>query len=366
MLAKIGWRSPSGVNTGQKASRRLADVLAAQDRRERLAQRRLPVSARPQAVIAAQHEQARPLADSLQEHFLLLRTKVGAVQVAEDEDIELVGRLLVGGDGRQLEPLHVRPLEENVGARLHQGAELQVGVLRQHVFDQGPVFRPQRPLQVQQANPRLDDHGAARTLIVFHDLLLRKRRHANGVGVPALGLRAELEDDLLRPGALAERQLLLPNLPAVLLQDDVDHASGQPNAFDRGGDAGEVLQQQAVGAIDADHLDVAAGEIVVETCADADGMDGHAQPGGRLDRVPHAVVHAVGQEDDRGRFGLWRLGRPRLQRPHKQRRFSRRAQARQRLDAFQRPSLLGKLDQVQIEVPLELAAPLLQLRPSPG
>ena len=180
--------------------------------------------------------------------------------------------------------------------------------------------------------------------------------------MPALGLRAKLEDDLLRPGALAERQLLFRELPSVFLEDDLDDASGQPDAFDRGSDAGEVFQQQAVGTIDADHLDVAAGEIVVQAGADADGMDGHAQPGGHVGRVPDTIVHAVGDEDDRGRLGLWRLGRPRLQRAGQRRGFSRRVDARQRLDAFKRVRLLGKLDKMQIEVALELAAPLLQLR----
>ena len=76
--------------------------------------------------------------------------------------------------------------EKHVFAGLHQGAELQVGVLGQETIDQRPVLRPQRALDVQHADARLDHQGHGGALIVFDDFFAGDRRHADRVGVPAL------------------------------------------------------------------------------------------------------------------------------------------------------------------------------------
>ena len=51
----------------------LPDLPAAEHHRQHVAQRRAAVAARAEAVIAAQHDQSRPLANPFDEHLLLLR-----------------------------------------------------------------------------------------------------------------------------------------------------------------------------------------------------------------------------------------------------------------------------------------------------
>ena len=144
-------------------------------------------------MVSAEHHQPGPRANAFDQHFLLLGADIRAVQVADDKNVELVDGFLVVGNGRQLEPFDVRAFEEHVGPRLHQGEELQVGVLGQKAIDQCPVLRPQGPFEIQHVNARLDDQRGRRALIILDDLFFWHGRNADGVGVPAFEGGAKIE-----------------------------------------------------------------------------------------------------------------------------------------------------------------------------
>ena len=85
-----------GRQRRQKLVGELADLAAAEPHGQGLAQRRARVTARAEAVIPAEHHQPRPRSNPLEKHLLQLRAKERAVDVAQDENVELVDRLLVG------------------------------------------------------------------------------------------------------------------------------------------------------------------------------------------------------------------------------------------------------------------------------
>ncbi len=186
---------------------------------------------------------AGPRPNPLDEHPLLLGTNVRTVDVAEDEDVEAVDRLLVLGNRREPQIAHVGAPQEDVRPGLHQRAELQVGILGQKAIDQCAVLGPQGALDVQHANARLGDRCHGRPLVVLDDLLAFDRLDADGVGVAALGGRAKLEAGLLRALRVVEGQLWgLGDLFAVLLQDRPNDAAAEPDGVDRARHLGQVVQ----------------------------------------------------------------------------------------------------------------------------
>ena len=227
MFAKIGCRAPSGVSVGRNGSVAWPISRSAQQHRQRLSQRRARVSARPEAVVSAEHDEARSFADAFDDQFLLLRADVAAVEIAENEHVELVDRFGVLGDGRELEIVHVRAFEEHVRPGLHQGVELEVGVFRQKPIDQRAVFRPQGAFEVQHLDARLDHQRNRRPLVVFDDFLFGQRRDFDRISVLALHRGAKIERDRLRAAGLADREFLLGDFLAVFLQLDLHDAARQ-------------------------------------------------------------------------------------------------------------------------------------------
>ena len=148
---------------------------------------------------------------------------------------------------------HVRPPQEDVRPGLHQGAELQVGVLGQKAIHQRAVLGPQRAFDIQHADARLGDGRDGRTLVVLDDFLALDRRHADRVGVPAFHRGPKLEDDLLRAFDVVQGQFGLGDLPAVFVEIRLDDPAAEPDGVDRPGDPRHVIQHHAVRAVDAGH-----------------------------------------------------------------------------------------------------------------
>ena len=135
-------RMPHAVGRQNRQERlsKLPELASAEFRGQGVAERRARVSAGPEAVIAAEHEQARSRTNPLQKHLLLLGPDIGAVDVAEDEHVELVDRRLVGGNRRESQVAHVRASQKHVRPGLHQRTELHIGILGEKAIDQGAVF----------------------------------------------------------------------------------------------------------------------------------------------------------------------------------------------------------------------------------
>ena len=92
----------------------------------------------------------------------------------------------------------------------------------------------------------------------------------------------------------------------------------RPTASIEAGDFGLVVQQQAVGAIDAGHLDVAAGGVVAQAGPHADRVDHAAELAGHFDGVP-AVLWMPSERRIRPRRPCPAPLRRRLQRPRERR-----------------------------------------------
>ena len=92
MFAKIGCRAPSGVSVGRNGSVAWPISRPPSNTGSALPERRAGVSARPEAVVSAEHHEARSFADAFDDQFLLFRPEVAAVEIADDEHIELADR----------------------------------------------------------------------------------------------------------------------------------------------------------------------------------------------------------------------------------------------------------------------------------
>ena len=185
-------------------------------------------------MIAAERQQSGPCANPLHQQLHGLRFPVAAVQVAQQDHVELLQGRYVRRNPRQFQALHVGPLDEHVRAGLDQGTEFEVGVPGEEPLRDRPVLGPQRPLEVEHPDLAIDDQDHGGPMVVLGDLLFGYRRYADRVGVPSLDGGHELKGDLLRSVTITQDDLGLVERFTVFLQDGLDDLPAEPGLTDMG------------------------------------------------------------------------------------------------------------------------------------
>jgi len=309
-------------------------------------------------MITAERQQSGPCTNPLHQQLHGLSLPVTAVQVAQQEHVELLQGRRVRRNPRQLQALHVGPLDEHIRPGLDQGTEFEVGIPGEEPLHDRPVLGPQRPLEVEHPDLAIDDLDHGGPMVVLGDLLFGYRRYADCVGVSSLDGGHELKDDRLRSVTITQDDLGLVERFAVFLQDGLDDLPAEPGLADVSRDPGPVVHGQLLGAVEVGHPRIAIRGAVPQAVAHSDRMDDHSELAGRGHGVARGVVNPIREEHD-GLDVPPRDGtRPGHQGPGKRRRLAGRLESLEIAGPVQRRGPFRKLEDVKVEVLLQPGRPV--------
>ena len=149
----------AGGEGGEEGVGDLADLAAADDDGQDRFQRRAAVAAGAQAVVAAEHDQARAGADAVDQGLHGGGLEERAIEVADQDDVEAVEGGRVGGNAVELEVGDIGALLEDVGAGLDAGRRIRGRGRVKGSAGRGAVFRAEGAFEVEDADLGLDDLG---------------------------------------------------------------------------------------------------------------------------------------------------------------------------------------------------------------
>ena len=342
------WRRSGGrARRGEDRQERIGDLadvpISREDRQDSL-ERSLSVASGPQAVIAAERQQTGPCANPPHQKLHGLRLPVVAVEVAQQDHVELLQGRRVRGNPRQLQALHVGPLDEHVRPGLDQGTEFEVGVPGEEPLRDRPVLGSQRPLEVEHPDLAIDDLDHDGPMVVLGDLLFGYRRYADRVGVSSLDGGHELKGDLPRSVPITQDDLGLVERFTVSLQDGLDDLPAKPGLADVGRDPGPVVHGQLLGAFEVGHPRIAIRGAIPQAVAHPNRMHDHSELAGRGHGVARGVVNPIREEHDGLDVPPRDHTRPSHQSPGKRRRLAGRLESREIAGPVQRRGLFRKLE----------------------